>query len=231
MSLDERLRSGLRTMAEPVQDSERALYAFREKAYPRRARRRVLESVGAVIAAAAIVAGGTVVVRNLSNKSTGYVSRPPGMPLCVNDNLQIATGYGGGPTMEIEAAFTAVHKECWMDETIQLTISKGGNVPLLQAQVLGNGSTIHLRGVVPVARAGHPAAGADVLGARWGWRNWCGADMNPFFEFRPLSQGFTYSYRTDSAPSYATCTDRTKRSELVSLGQVSEMIDAQPFTG
>ena len=128
MSLDERLRTELRTIAEPVQDSERALHAFREKEYPRRTRRRVLESVGTVLAAAAIVAGSTAVVHSLSSRSAGYVSRPPGMPSCTNDDLRISTAYGPGGMVDIEYAYTSVHKPCWVDQRIRLTIRASAGV-------------------------------------------------------------------------------------------------------
>lgn len=235
MSLDEKLRSGLRTIAEPVQDSERALYAFKEKAYPRRARRRVFESVGAVLAAGAILAGSTAVVRNLSKQTPSQLaSRPPGMPTCTNDTLKITAGFTGGPVMAIETAFTSLGKECWIDDRVRLTISSngfGGNDPLASL-IQGNGSVIRVRGVVPVGSVnGHPSEGARVLGARWGWKNYCGKVTNPFFEFTPLSDAFSYTHQLAQAPRFVECVDRSKPSELVPLGQVAEMNDATPFTG
>lgn len=235
MSLDERLRSGLRTMAEPVQDSERALHAFREKEYPRRARRRVLESVGAVLAAAAIVAGSTAIVHNLSRRPAGYISRPPGMPTCTHDDLRISTAYGARGTVDIEYAYTSVHKPCWVDQRIRLTIraSTGvlGPATTLPVDIDGNGSAIRIRGVVPAYGFDkQPTLGSPVVGATWRWTNWCGTFRDLTFEFAPIKDAFTYQFMLDKAPA-GTCTDKAERSQLQPLGSVDELIVSSGFGG
>jgi len=222
-------------MAESVQDSERALHAFREKAYARRTRRRVLESVGTVLAAAAIVVGGTTVVRNLSSRPAGYVSRPPGMPTCSNDDLRISTAYGAGSTVDIEYAYTSVHKPCWVDQRIRLTIRASvGVLPpatTLPVDIDGNGSAIRIRGVVPSYGFGkQPTLGSPVVGATWRWTNWCGGFRDLTFEFSPIDDAFTYQYMLDRAPA-GTCADRAVRSALQPLGSVDQLVVSSRFGG
>ena len=232
MSLDERLRNDLRTLADPTDNTELQLAAFRRNAYPRRTRRRVLESVGSVLAAAAIIAGGTAVVRTLSNRPAGYAARPPGMPTCSNENLHLSTGLTGGPTMAVETALNAVRTPCWVDVRVRLTITRNGSTDQSNAEPLpieGNGSIIRLRGVVPVGPIGHPSAAANVLGVRWAWSNWCGHVKSMFFEFKPLGSGFSYINSLGYGPTIATCVDKSKPSVLRPLGQVNEMNDATPF--
>lgn len=232
MSLDERLRSGLRTMAEPVQDSERALHAFREHAYPRRARRRVLQGIGAVVVVGAIALGATTVTRNLAGRPNGYIERPKGMANCTNENLHLSSGLSGGPEMTIQTALTAVRTPCWVDVPVRLTITRNGSTAQFTADPLpiqGNGTTIRLRGVVPVGPLGHPAAAAPVLAVSWAWTNWCGHIKSMFFEFKTLDDGFSYINSLGWAPGNATCVDSSKPSVLKPIGQVIEMFDATPF--
>jgi hypothetical protein len=226
MSLDERLQSGLRTTAEPAQDSERALHAFRGKAYSRRGRRRMFESVGAVVVAAAIALGSTAVVSKLSSKATGYVSRPPEMPTCSHDDLILSPTFSAGPAVVVEYAYTSVHKPCWIDEQIRLTLSgtrgvlsQTGSFPL---NVIGNGSIIRIRGIVPAYGFNKsPTLGSPVLGIAWQWTNWCGDLHDTVFQFDPLKNGEVFQYLMEKQPSHS-CADKSKPSELRPRGGVTE---------
>ncbi len=230
MSLDDRLRSGLKTLADQTDNTELQLAAFRRGAYARRARRRVFEGIGAVAVATAIAVGATAVVRNIASKPAGYVERPKGMPTCTNDNLHRVGSYGAGPRSVLESGFTAVRTPCWVDDVLRLTITDNGmtsqfNVAPLPIQ--GNGSTIRLRGVVPLRPEGNLVGAVDVLGVGWEWTNWCGAITRPFFEIKALS-GNTDLGELDNVPSNATCTDRSKPSVLRPLGQVTEIVVGSP---
>ena len=224
MSLDDRLRSGLRTLAEPEQDTERALTAFRERAYPRRARRRIFEVVGATLAVAALAVGVTAVLRITPKKSAGFVnpSRPAGMADCANDDLKITTAYDTSLTDEtIVFRFTSVHKPCWVNEKIGVTFTQRN--PAKSAGIQGAGilpvqgfhsAPVTMQGVVPAGRpTGNERHGLTVS---WLWTNWCGDGSGPFVTFADYSaQGvksdFTYTYNIPSVPS---CTDRSKPSVL-----------------
>src|SRR5438128_12524101 len=89
MSLDDKLRRGLQTLDEPVGDPARELEKFRAGAYPRRARRRVVEAVVGTIAAAAIIAGATTAVMSSAGKGPPFIApEPTGIPACRPGDVQ-----------------------------------------------------------------------------------------------------------------------------------------------
>src|SRR5262249_42307363 len=92
MSLDDRIRSGLQTLVEPAEDSQGSLDAFREHAYPRRARRRVVQAIAGTLAVAAILAGITTAVVNSAQKAPGFITPiPSNVPACHQGDVQLVT--------------------------------------------------------------------------------------------------------------------------------------------
>jgi hypothetical protein len=219
MSLDDRVRQGLRTLEGPEVDPARELGRFRGSAYPRRARRHVLQGIAGGIAAVALAVGLTTAVTNAARKGTDFINPgPKGVPACAPGDTQgaIDSGMGGGVDAITFGVTNVSPKACWIDETVTLTISHNGNATgnAVLAEILpiqGNGASIHLVGVVPAASK--PASELEVT---WLWRNWCDKGTSFFFEFweykgttrNPLSNG------TDFAPSVPACTDRSKPSTI-----------------
>ena len=220
MSLDERLKSGLRTLAEPAEDNERALNAFREHAYPRRSRRRVFEAVGTTLAVAALAVGVTAVLRVSPKKSAGFVSptRPAGIADCTNDDVKVSSAFGLGGTEAILFSLTAVHEPCWYDKTVRLTITQKNPshyTNIADAGVLpvrANPSVIELKGVVP--KSTHSGNETNGLSLSWKWSNWCSETLIPSFQIDTYTNessvgGFGWEY-----PTPPPCTDASKPSTL-----------------
>ena len=185
MSLDERLRSGLQTMVEPAGDAERALTAFREHAYPRRARRRVLEAVAGGLAAAAIVAGATTAVVNSAEKRPGFITHiPSDAPACREADVQSVTGAGDADSFSLSVFSTK--GACKIDETFVPFVTSNALrfvslEPVHLLEIRGNNVPIGLTGIVPAESSN------AMLTISWTWTNWCGPDRSFTLSFHRIS--------------------------------------------
>ena len=181
MSLDERLRGDLRRMAEPVQDTQRALEAFREHAYPRRARRRIIEGIGATLAAAALIAGVTATLLNSTRKASFIIPGPGDAPLCRASDVQAVTE--GLDHNQFGLGFISSKATCRIDETVAPKVTSNRlsfvtTAPVHLLDVRGNGGPVKFTGIVS------PGSELSIV---WTWTNWCGPDRSFSLSFNRIS--------------------------------------------
>jgi hypothetical protein len=229
MSLDDRLRNGLRTMEPLESDPARALEEFRASAYPRRTRRRVMQVIAGTVAAVALIAGVTTAVAVKANKKPGFIHpAPEAFPVCHAGDTQAVIGADGPVVSGRSTAYRitlevyTIQKACRIDETIAPTITanifeNGGLAGLNthQAPVLaiqGNESPGRLVGVVPTRSE------KTTLSLAWTWTNWCGQDRSYSFSLRRVS-GSTNTLEsleggTATIAAVPSCVDASRPSVL-----------------
>src|SRR5439155_3109251 len=206
--------------AEPEQDTERALTAFRERAYPRRARRRIFEAVGTTLLLAALVVGIGAAFNVKAQKVPKFVTgtRPAGMADCATGDVKVSSAFGLGQTEAILFDLTALRQPCWFAKNVRLTITQNNPSNFSRAAEAGilpvqtNPSVVELKGVVP--KSTHSGNETDGLGVSWTWSNWCSATIIPFFQIETYTDersisGFGWEY-----PAPPPCINGSKPSTL-----------------
>src|SRR5438270_3814447 len=114
MSLDDRLRSGLRTLETAPEDALQRLAEFRRRAYPRRARRWVAQGVAGMIIVAALAFGIGALALHQPKGSGGFVTgQPKGVPNCSESDLKIMTEFGTAPTELVAFGYASNTRPCW----------------------------------------------------------------------------------------------------------------------
>jgi len=231
MSLDDRIRSGLQTLVEPTQDAQRSFDAFRENAYPRRARRRVVQAIAGTIAVVAIIGAATTAVVSSARKAPGFIHPiPSSIPVCREGSVQPVQVFGGpianGRSRAYYVSYSVYSNgaACRIDETLAATLTSnsieygalhnGAKPPLLSIQ--GNQSPGRLAGVVPARSATAALPGSPALSISWVWTNWCGPDRSFSETFKRLSGSTIINPEGDmgTIPIVPTCNDPSQPSVL-----------------
>ena len=228
MSLDDRLRSGLRTLETAPEDAQQRLAEFRRRAYPRRARRWVAQGVAGMIVAAALAFGISSLALHQAQGSGGFVNKQPkpkGVPNCTPSDLHFMFDYSTGPAGLVSFGYASSTRPCWIDQSITVAITGNGFADLKAGRlfaVSGNNSAIRLRGVVPTPNA--DARAIQGLGISWEWSNWCGSATRAYFVFFETGKHLQIAddmLEMDPAPNTPRCVDRSKPSVLTSAPSVA----------
>ena len=184
MSLDDRLRQGLQTLDEPETDAARELERFRSSAYPRRARRRIMQAALGTLAAAAIIAGVTTAVTNSARKAPPFLRIPSNVAACGAGDVEAITGYEGRGQFSISVFSTK--GACKIDETFAANVTSNvlpfvAAAPVHPLAIQGNGAPTRFQGIVP------SESNNALLTIAWKWTNWCGPDRSFTLAFHRIS--------------------------------------------
>jgi hypothetical protein len=215
MSLDDRVRNGLRALEDQLPDATSDWGRFNAWAQRRRARRRAFESVAALLLVGALAAGGIAIAARSTPQLPGFIRPvPKGLPACGRD-LNVIYEVGGEKIEAVEFGLggnALTKKSCTIDGKVRLSITSPSGQPL---PIQGNGQVQIIRGVVP------PSGGRPGVGVDWQWSNWCGAQNQAFYVFvgfdDPALAGSRRTIDAGTDPKISntpSCVDRAKPSVL-----------------
>ena len=215
MSLDDRVRSGLRAFEDQPPDATVDWDRFSAWAQRRRARRRAFESVAALLLVGALAAGGIAIAARSTPQLPGFIRPiPKDLPACGRDLNIIYEVYLGDVEFGL-GGNALTKKSCTIDGKVRLSITSPSGQPL---PIQGNGQVQIIRGVVP------PSGGRPGIGVDWQWSNWCGAQNQALYVFvgfdDPALAGRRQTIDAGTDPKISntpSCVDRTKPSVLIAV--------------